>query len=154
MIESETKEYALFSALKLCAVLLNVTPYARMLPGLQVTLLETVVSQIRSPTSLLNKWAARMPSLMNLAIKVVQSGFQSMIALRSCYSLATQSNSLATAVPDPEGLAKAFNLFTQTFLEGDNNIVNMFVQNGFIDISRRECVEHFESTMQLLAQVA
>ena len=43
LIETETQEQALFSELKLSVALLNATPYARMLPGLQADLLEPVL---------------------------------------------------------------------------------------------------------------
>ena len=47
---------------------------------------------------------------------------------------------------------KTTDLFTRSFLQqGDENIVNIFVEKGFIEIGRRECVEHYEPTLQLLA---
>ena len=44
LIESETEYSMLQSELKLCTALLNITPYARMLPGLSITLTEAIAS--------------------------------------------------------------------------------------------------------------
>jgi len=75
-----------------------------------------------------------------------------MATLRTQYSLA--AHSLATAVPEPEGLAQVTELFKSTFLRGNRNIVELLAAKGFMDINRRECVDHYEGALQLLAKIA
>ena len=61
---------------------------------------------------------------------------------------------MATAVPNPEGLVRATNLFRSTFLHGERNVVQLLLSKGFIDISRRECVDHYEDALQVLGKIA
>ena len=69
MIETETEYSLLQSELKMCTTLLNITPYARMLPGLSVLLTETVIGQLKTDTSLFTKFANRGPTLTNAALR-------------------------------------------------------------------------------------
>ena len=57
MIETETEYTMLQSELKMCTTLLNITPYARMLPGLSVLLTDTVICQLKNDSSQFMKWA-------------------------------------------------------------------------------------------------
>lgn len=69
MIETETEYSLLQSELKMCTTLLNITPYARMLPGLSVLLTETMIGQLKTDTSLITKFANRGPTLTNTALR-------------------------------------------------------------------------------------
>ena len=72
LIESETEYSMLQSELKLCTALLNITPYARMLPGLSITLAEAIASQLGKEKTLFAKWAQRTPILTNQALRACQ----------------------------------------------------------------------------------
>jgi len=48
MIESETNKYMLIQELKLLSTILTVTPYARMMPGLPLVVLNFLLGQFNS----------------------------------------------------------------------------------------------------------
>lgn len=59
-------------------------------------------------------------------------------------------------MPDSEGLSKVHDLFTTTFLKpsAELNIVDIIMKRGFLESGRRECVDHHEAAIVLLAKIA
>lgn len=62
---------------------------------------------------------------------------------------------MATAVPQIDGLEKASKILVDTFLFGDQSLVSLILQKGYLDLSGRfGAPEHFESAMILLSKMA